>query len=298
MKLEIENWRYILINVNPDEVERLDGRIRLDYATITNPNDTTKARQYFNTAFSTVNRRIVRNDLQNFINRAPKEIVVKVVNNPPVGGVLRGGEASDGADILPSKYDKLHLTGITKNVNIIINARLISSLNLEDRNNITTSVNDGYLTQKTEILLLRIARLSTEQRDTLNAMIQRKAIRDTFLDSVRYEITTDDDNDIKDWITFHNDLTIDANVNLNDGYGGRIAENEFIRLTAHELLHHWWTYFKRFDKLKWKVIKKLAGAEGYDLSDQFGSNGACSEGPGHERYNPENQKTCTEQNNY
>jgi uncharacterized protein YxeA len=296
VKAELEENMTISLDVNPAAIERPDGRIRLDYSALTARNDTVKARQYFNTAFSTTNRRVVRNDLQNFINVAPKEIVIKIVNKPAVGDVLRGGEADDGASTKKHIYDALDLKDITKDGNTIRGARLISTLNFDDRNNIESSTVDGRLNQKTEVLLLHIARLSQQQADTLNAMIQRKAVRSTFLDSIRYEIT--DDDDIKEWMTFHNDPTINANVNLNDGFGSKISQNEFIRLTAHELLHHWWTHFRRFDKLKWKVIRDLKESKGYDLSDELNNNGACSAGPGHERYNPENTKVCTEQNNY
>ncbi|MDR3057465.1 MAG: hypothetical protein LBU84_04905, partial [Prevotella sp.] len=295
----------IWIDVNPAAVERPDGRITPDFRALTARNDTVTARRYFNTTFSTINRRIVRNDLSDFINNAPKEIVVKVVNNPPIGGILQGGEASDGAVATSDRiYKALSLISITKDANnVIIDARLISRLNPEDKNNITSSVNSGNINQKTEVLLLRIARLSTQQRDSLNAMIVRKNVRDTFLDSLRYEITADDD--IAEWMTFHNDPTIEVNVNLNDGLSGRISEDKFIELTAHELLHHWWTYFRKFEKLKWKVIKDKESVLGYSLADELGNNGipsegfsGCSQGAGHERYNPENKKVCTGQGNY
>ncbi len=73
---------------------------------------------------------------------------------------------------------------------------------------------------------------------------------------------------------------------------------------AHELLHHWWSRFREFDKLKWKVIRDKISAYGYRLSDGLStgspidSNRGCSMGAGHERHNHEHSKVCTDQNNY
>jgi hypothetical protein len=81
-------------------------------------------------------------------------------------------------------------------------------------------------------------------------------------------------------------------------------QTDFTRLLAHELLHHWWTHFEPFEKLKWKVIRDKAAINGYRLADGLSSetpqdsNRGCSSGVGHERYNPEHIKVCRDQTSY
>jgi hypothetical protein len=79
----------------------------------------------------------------------------------------------------------------------------------------------------------------------------------------------------------------------------------FTKIFSHELLHHWWTHFMQFDKLKWYVIREKKDDYGYNLGDEFGRNSppdcydcGCSTGDMHEMYNPQNKYVCTEQNKY
>jgi hypothetical protein len=216
---------------------------------------------------------------------------------------LHQGEASDGASTKPNAYDVLDLENIQKDRdNAIIDAQLLSWLNDRDKDWIKSSISAGRANQRTEVLLLRIGHLSTANRDSLQTMIKRKVENNTFLDSVRYEITATDD--VSEWITFHNDSSIDVNINLDNGYSGTIIQSEFTRLMAHELLPHWWMHFRQFDKLKWKVIRDKTATYDYRLSDGLStgsavdSNRECSMGAGHERHNPEHAKVCTEQNSY
>ena len=81
-----------------------------------------------------------------------------------------------------------------------------------------------------------------------------------------------------------------------------LNETNFRRLMAHELLHHWWTHFKKFEKLKWKVIRDRISveqlADGLSTGPAATSNRGCSAGIGHERHNPEHAKVCGNENNY
>ena len=82
-----------------------------------------------------------------------------------------------------------------------------------------------------------------------------------------------------------------------------LDEAGFRQTMAHELLHHWWTHFKKFEKLKWKVIRKQLLEN--ELADKLHegtqtstSNLGCSAGPSHERHNPEHKKVCADQSKY
>jgi hypothetical protein len=226
-----------------------------------------------------------------------------------VNGILKGGEVEDGASVIDKLYEKLDLDNIhLDGDNAIMDVQLVSRINSEDRRHIINSIEYGRSNQRTEVLLNRIGRLSVAQRDSLQSIISRKdTSRISILDSIRYEIIANDD--LSEWITFHNSSTIDVNLNLDNGSGSDITQAEFTRLMAHELLHHWWTHFKPFEKLKWKVIRDKKVTRGYQLADGLSSespvdsnrgyqNQDCSSGPGHERYNPEHAKVCGDQKSY
>jgi hypothetical protein len=290
------------VNLLPSTEITVDGRIRLDYSAVrTNSSDTVTARNYFNTALPRCNQK----EVGAFINSAPHEIGVNVVRNRAVNDTVYQGEVSAGAAAIENTYKVLELANIQKDGDgAIIDARLVSKLNINDKSWINSSIQDGQANQRTEVLLLQIGRLSVANRDSLQVMINRKAGNNAFIDTIRYEITKDDN--ISEWMTFHNDSPIYVNINIDDGRGGTIIQTEFTRLMAHELLHHWWTHFMQFDKLKWYVIRDKVNTSGYTyrLSDELrigsptDSNQGCSKGPGHERHNPEHAKVCTDQNNY
>ena len=301
IKALLANGNSIKLTVKPDAAATIDGRIRLDYSRVSvNRNDTILSGNYFNAAYTRCNK----SDLGNLIRQAPKEIVVYTERNSASGGIITQGEASDGAKIIESFYNELDLSNIHWDKdNAIIDAQLVSTINKMDRDNIINSIEVGKSNQRTEVLLHRIGRLSVTNREMIQSMINRKdETRTTILDTVKYEVTSEDD--IKEWITFHTEPTINVDINLNDGYGSTINQAEFTRLMAHELLHHWWTHFKPFEKLKWKIIRDKADVNGYRLADGLStgspqdSNRGCSSGAGHERYNPEHAKVCTEQNKY
>jgi hypothetical protein len=280
-----------------------DGRVNLDYSAVqNNSRDVADATNYFNASLP----RCKTGDVGRFIDNSPKPVIVKVERRPATGGTVTQGEANDGADIKTSSYNKLDLKSINKDgYNAIIDAKLVSKLNPENVNGIQTSVNDGRPTQKTEILISRVARISQENADTLKAMINRKETRQGFLDSLVYEIREDDD--ISEWITFHNRDNIEIMINLENLGNDATAntpQKDFTRLMAHEFLHHYWTHFKQYEKLKWKIIRDKQTGYDYRLSDGMASGNAqdsnqgCSKGAGHERHNPEHSKVCNEQNSY
>jgi hypothetical protein len=184
---------------------------------------------------------------------------------------------------------------------------------------IEISVKEGRTTQKTDILLLRVGRTSTVKAATLRNMIRRNELRQSFIDSLYYPITTDDNTE--EWVKFHTSLKIEIIINLENLGNDPIANNEqadFVRLMAHELLHHWWTHNKKFDKFKWILIRELLKNSPqkykYRLFDQLmGADGTtesnndilvnglhvpCSCDAGHERHNPDHQHVCSNQDNY
>jgi hypothetical protein len=290
----------ITLSLRPGSPVVIDGRIRLDYSRVsTNRNDTVLSRNLFNTAYTRCNR----NDVGNFIRNTPREIVVLTERIAVSGNTLLQGEASY-AFRTEDGYDNLDLDNIQLDSdNAIMNARLISGMNEDNKDNIKQSVENGRATQKTEALLQRIGRLSVANRDSLQAMINRKDTACIAMsDTIKYEITETDD--ISEWVTFHKSSIIPVRVNLNSATGGNTNRDEFTRIMAHELLHHWWTHFERFETLKWMIIREKAGVKGYRLADGLSSedpansNRGCSSEAGHERYNPEHAKVCGEQSNY
>jgi len=289
----------IFLSIRPEAPMVIDGRIRLDYSRVsTNRNDTVLSRRLFNAAYTRCNR----NDVGNFIRNAPSEVVVYTERD--ANRLLRG-EATIASKLKDDTYKYLDLDSIQLDSdNAIKNeTRLISRITKEDENDLKKSVKDGRATQKTEVLLRRIGRLSVANRDSLQAMINRK---DTtymaMLNTIRYEITEEDD--ISEWIIFHTSSIISFRVNLNGEIGGNTTENEFTRTMAHELLHHWWARSEPFKSLKWMIIREKAGVNGYNLADGLSSedpvnsNRNCSAGYSHERHNPEHSKVCRDQNNY
>jgi hypothetical protein len=94
-----------------------------------------------------------------------------------------------------------------------------------------------------------------------------------------------------------------GNVYLNHTYFSAIKDKDekkamFKATTFHELSHTVYPSLNIFDKLKWMIIRKKY--ENHDpvlvpnsiLGDYLGGNNSCSEGPGHEKYNPESPFVC------
>jgi hypothetical protein len=256
---------------------------------------------YYSDGFSAVNTNEI-------LSNAPKPVVVEAIRQSAVNNSLRQGEANDGAEITRNAYSMLYLNSIqTEGDGTIQDARLFSKLNRSDIDHLEASLKDGRSTQKTDVLFKRIARVSPANAETLRKMIDRKDSRQSFLDSLVYELTDEDRDHLSDWITFHNDNSITITINL-EGLGNTDSQtptpqSDFTRIMAHELLHHWWTHFQPFLKLKWKVIADESEKGAFILSDGLGNNSSsncrgCSSGPGHERNNPENKTVCEEQYNY
>jgi hypothetical protein len=278
------------------------GRIKLDTHFVSGQ-DTTISKTLFASALISCNT----GELANFIQTTPKEIVVSTVRNPAVNNVLHRGEATDVVTIVKEPYDALSLKNIVKDSDNAIDSTtiLISKLTDINKSNIEQSIIDGKPTQQTEILLSRIARESPNTSDTLRKKISlRNSIPTTLLDTLTYKIT--DADDISEWITFHITPTIDISINLQGQTTPTVTQAEFTQLMAHELLHHWWTHFKKFEKLKWRIIRDKQSEFGYGLSDGLvgastspaDSNRGCSMEKGHERHNPEHVKVCGDQNKY
>jgi hypothetical protein len=292
----------IRIILNVKQPPNIDGNISPDYSGLTVQADKDSAHVYYDNALP----RCMTQDVGTFIRNSPKPIVVRIEKHAAVGGTILQGEADDGAKITVDYYNKLYLKDITKDGdNAVMEARLISKLHSGDIIGITKSVEDGRPTQKTEILISRIRRLSPSNADNLVKMIKEKRTDQDLLNSLEYEITEGDD--IDEWVTFHNSSPISLMINLSNLGNDAVANtprSDFTRLMAHELLHHHWTHFKKFEKLKWKIIRDKQNAYQYILSDGLASgntqdsNQACSTGAGHERHNPEHSKVCNEQYNY
>jgi len=71
------------------------------------------------------------------------------------------------------------------------------------------------------------------------------------------------------------------------------TENRFTSITAHEMMHVYFTSTNYYSVLKWSVIRDKQTQYGYGLGKSD-----CSMADGHEEYNPEDQKTCDEQKSY
>jgi hypothetical protein len=281
-----------------------NGNISLDYSAVNNnPKDTALAVKYYNVALS----KCMNGDVGDFIKNAPQPIIVHIVRNKAdESGLIHQGEASDGAKIVDEIYNKLDTFNCKILSGIIVDADLISKLSDANIAAVRQSIAAKKTNQKTVRLLKRIGRISQTDANMLSGMINQGKLSDGFLDSLKYKITEEDD--ISEWISFHSDPTISITVNLeNLGNDSKTndPQSDFTRLMAHELLHHWWTHFKKFEKLKWKVIRDKAAIYKYRLADGLAetsskedSNQGCSAGAGHERHNPEHKKVCTEQYNY
>jgi hypothetical protein len=289
----------------------ISGNINPNYSGVTGA-DRDSAIVYYENALP----RCRTGDVGTFISNTPKPITVNIEKHAAgAGGLLMGGHANDGAFFTKAKYEKLDLKNInTDGDGAIIDAKLVSKLNSEDEAGIKISVEEGKPTQKTEILISRIKRLSSSNADALLKMIQEKKTDQSLLNVLEYEIISTDD-DISEWVTFHNDDPISIMINLI-GLGNDAKANtqrkDFTRLMAHELLHHYWTHFEKFEKLKWLIIRAKQSTYNYILSDGLVSGNAqdsnlgcsqhnghpCSANKGHERHNPEHSKVCNEQYNY
>ena len=73
------------------------------------------------------------------------------------------------------------------------------------------------------------------------------------------------------------------------------AQSSMAKTLAHELTHARYPFAQPLTSLKWDLIRDQQSSYGYDLSDKKGKNGHCSEGSGHERFNPENRDSCKAQ---
>ena len=89
-------------------------------------------------------------------------------------------------------------------------------------------------------------------------------------------------------------MTYNANAN------NRGLRAYYYSAIAHEIEHLHYSSKNIFNLCKWRLIRDEAekrinrGSPNLlNLGDKLGNNGACSEGSGHEMFNPENAATCT-----
>ena len=295
----------LFIDLFPIAVDK-DGRLELDYSNLTNPKDTVRSVNYFNTALpSFKDRNNPKKVLYGLLDIAPKKIVVKMFPTlvSSIPNSIQKGEAVITSSTNPQTYSLLELDSIKVDANgDILNARLISRINDMDEIDIDWAIRQGRSTQKVDRLLYRIERLSISNANHIRQIIASKdTTQMSFLNSVRYEVTAADD--ISEWIEFNTGNTIDINMNMS----AFSSQSEFTKTTAHELLHIYWSVFYPFEKLKWIIIRDKVGTGSnynYTLGDTLGNNSpigedcGCSTGPAHERNNPENKEICVGEKNY
>jgi hypothetical protein len=146
--------------------------------------------------------------------------------------------------------------------------------------------------QEHELLTYWIDRISatTNHADWVETLKHGKenrgqGISESFINSLCYEITPEE-------IGYYLFIGNGNEIYLN--YQEDPEDNRFLGTLVHEIAHIQYRVDHTFDFMKWLIIREKQSEHNYQLGDEFGKNGHCSTGPGHEMYNPENEYVCEE----
>ncbi|PSL19565.1 hypothetical protein [Chitinophaga ginsengisoli] len=149
---------------------------------------------------------------------------------------------------------------------------------------------------KAEFILTRLAKTDQNMSDKVRALIASRRLTAEALSDC-YELVPDDKTVLS---SYFGGMTTKKLIYLN--YDGILASNmtppattddKFTSVTAHEMMHVYFTSMNYYSVLKWSVIRDKQMQYGYGLGKSD-----CSMADGHEEYNPEDQKTCDEEKNY
>jgi hypothetical protein len=197
-------------------------------------------------------------------------------------------------------YDSLDIRNIKVDANGIItdDCILVSKINSDEKSSIrfACTKKDTSLGMVKQ-LLQHLQRLGgrTWFADSLSNQILRGRYDSSFVDTLYYPITA---NDLPAGVNnLYYQTPTRAICNLNYSQIG-IDQATYNKTFGHELRHYYYTLSHPLESLKWRIIRDKKVIYGYKLGDELNNNGHCSEGTGHEMYNPENADVCDFGNNF
>lgn len=168
------------------------------------------------------------------------------------------------------------------------------------------------LTELFEDIYIRLKQGKPEEAEELKELVLEGKVTEEILNDISYVVQSVEMRNPKDnpYLTMGNSV---INIYINDDIIQNQKKNQgpsnniygefkyntlpsFASVLTHEFKHGEYPFIKTensFNALKWYVIRDKSQKESlYDLGDDLGYNGACSSGPSHERYNPENKYVC------
>lgn len=206
-------------------------------------------------------------------------------------GKVLNGVANCNPDITTSHYKWLDIkVNQDKGVLEDKNVRLIAYINAVERQTLlnANTADTGGIKAGKENILERIGKGRPDLQKTLATLIENQKLTDQVLDTC-YEYVQDDPMILTYYI---NMSKTKKTISLN--YGSISNTQEFFTaITAHEMMHIYFPVHNVLSTLKWMVIRDKEKAYKLDLG-----TGECSEGPSHEKNNPECEAVCGKQKQF
>jgi len=197
---------------------------------------------------------------------------------------------SDLLDTLSCVFDKAGL---------IKGARLVARLSDNEKKSMELSALEHTLNEKADEMLTRVAGVNARFAD-LSKRMRAEILAGNYIaakiDSMRYEVER---KDVTKFAVF-NQSTTNVYLNFTNLYADVLGTTPtaVTKTFIHEMMHAAYIMEEPLIWLKWNTIVRKFRNNHAVLGDLLGANVWCSEGSGHETYNPENQRVCTISNKY
>ncbi|MBW8688368.1 hypothetical protein [Chitinophaga rhizophila] len=197
------------------------------------------------------------------------------------------------------KSDYLDVINIKTNKRgIIEDATLVVRLYGNDRQSLLNAAVDKSpaIQDAANLILDRLRNTDQKMSGRIRKLIEAGTLKDADLNDC-YELIPDDAGVITSYCKIINSkklLYLNYNgILLMDATHPVTMEHRFTSITAHEMVHLYYTAQHYHSVLKWHVIRSKQSKYGY----KFGTS-RCSQDDGHEVNNPEDTATCDEQTKY
>ena len=259
-----------------------------------NSGDTTKGRRYYYKFIEKL-KLSYNNIYTTMKNNFNPKIILKYqtdstfLGKPNLRGITTGNFSTNFnnyslLDLAPNTIKKLKNADYTDSV-VTNDCILISKLRTEEKDAITIAIQNRD-TSGVIVNIFRKLRVFTPKfADTLKTKIVNGTIDTAFINRIYYKF---DDTEISLYMNF-NGITSIHNLNFTLL---SVGDEDFGKTLLHELLHIYFPFNNQSIYLKWQIIVKLRNKYHYSVGDTFEKNGFCSEGAGHEYFNPENKFVC------
>jgi hypothetical protein len=267
---------------------KMNNTVRmLNTTALQNNADIVNANVMYDTALAQIKR--TKPDLFNFCTSDQVDLQVAVVAAKQEGKVMKNGLSTimKSYRIDASLLDLSDIVTDNKlETGTIVNAKVTLKLNPVEREAIMIASAQKEETNMAQEIISRINVFKPKAAKDLVSKIKKGEVTKEILDGLRYYV----DSTRPDLY-----LKVEQKITVSFNYTNISASQEdFTKTVAHEFGHCRYPFQHLFWALKWGLIVERKSSFKYKLSNELGLNGIgmCSEGTGHEMYNPENKEVC------